>query len=341
MALRLMMAAAAAVIAAGWAGPAPAASFDCAQAGTAQEKLICATPELSRLDEAVAAAYNALLGRLADPQRLAVRDSQRDWVRYRRAACPIPSRPSAELAVPPADCMARLYRARQQALADAIVTSGPYTFLTVQRFRASPTQDDALRARHPVYSTTVAAPRVIVPQGPEADAFDSWFEAWADNYMAPSDDTEADVDLAGSVTFDYAGPTLISLQIHRATYDLAAAHGAAAIDSVNWLWRQQRELVADDLFRPDSNWQPALAQAVLDRLHQQGLARDGSFRIDDAAELRGTTDDPINWIVTPAGLGIRFARYAVGPGAVGAPVVDLPWSAMNHYLVADPPLALQ
>ena len=51
-----------------WAGNAPAASFDCAKAGTAVEKMICADAELSKLDEEMATVYKPIDPRIADPE---------------------------------------------------------------------------------------------------------------------------------------------------------------------------------------------------------------------------------------------------------------------------------
>ena len=60
--------------------PAQAASFDCAKAKTRVERLVCADPELSRLDEAMALAYrDALLvwdGKIAGYVKM----TQRGWV---------------------------------------------------------------------------------------------------------------------------------------------------------------------------------------------------------------------------------------------------------------------
>ena len=72
------------------AGPAAAASFDCAKAGTAVEKMICAEPELGALDERLAAAFTALgventgneWGRRAPRS-----DDQRRWLREVRDRC--------------------------------------------------------------------------------------------------------------------------------------------------------------------------------------------------------------------------------------------------------------
>lgn len=62
------------------AGPAAAASFDCAKARTKVEKLICADPQLSRQDSELAAAYAEALkvwdGRIA----AYVKMTQRGWV---------------------------------------------------------------------------------------------------------------------------------------------------------------------------------------------------------------------------------------------------------------------
>lgn len=330
----------------GAALPAQAASFDCAKAGTAQEKLICATPELSKLDEAVAAAYSQLLAKLAEPLKVAVRDSQRDWVKYRQAACPITAKPSPDLAVTPADCLSGLYQNRQKALAEALVTAGPYSFLTIERFRAYPTQDEDTRTRFPTYSTSTATPRMIAPTGPEADAFNARMKKWTDAYFAPPDpkaqgDDQTDTDYAGTIVFNYGGPTLIQAQIMSYMYGLGAAHGMTGMASINWLWREKREMKAEDLFKPGSNWQPALAKLALDELHKQDFAKDEPFQIKDPKELRQTTDNPDNWIVTPDKFGIQFGQYEVGPYAIGAPVIDLPWSALKPYLVANPPLALK
>ncbi|PWC73760.1 hypothetical protein TSH100_30645 [Azospirillum sp. TSH100] len=77
----------------GLAGPAAAASFDCAQAragsGRAEEKLICSTPALNAADAAMGAAYKALLGELAvdEAGRGFARAEQRAWAGRRNRAC--------------------------------------------------------------------------------------------------------------------------------------------------------------------------------------------------------------------------------------------------------------
>lgn len=67
------------------AAGAQAASFDCKKARSEEEKAVCASPELSKLDEDMAAAYKATLALMAgDNKRIALfRKDQVDWVKER------------------------------------------------------------------------------------------------------------------------------------------------------------------------------------------------------------------------------------------------------------------
>lgn len=59
-------------------GSACAASFDCARATSAMEKLVCSDAGLSKLDETLNAAYRSALGRTPDKE--ALRHAQRTWL---------------------------------------------------------------------------------------------------------------------------------------------------------------------------------------------------------------------------------------------------------------------
>jgi uncharacterized protein len=62
-----------------------AASFDCAQAKSAQERLICGSADLALLDERGARLYAAALAATSDKNL--VKTWQRDWLRSSRSAC--------------------------------------------------------------------------------------------------------------------------------------------------------------------------------------------------------------------------------------------------------------
>ena len=67
----------------GDAAEAASPSFDCAQAKSVAEKMICADPGLAAADAAIAANYASALKRLDFPARKALAQDQQDFVSYR------------------------------------------------------------------------------------------------------------------------------------------------------------------------------------------------------------------------------------------------------------------
>jgi uncharacterized protein len=78
---------------------ASAASFDCAKAGTPVERMICADPGVSTLDQRLAEAYKSASAR--DPH---VKETQRDWLAGTRNRCGTTA------------CLSEAYGARLEAL---------------------------------------------------------------------------------------------------------------------------------------------------------------------------------------------------------------------------------
>ncbi len=67
------------------ASPAAAASFDCAKASHVVEKIICDHPDISRMDEEMAAVYKDRLAAMVDKEGL--RAMQKDWMALMRKNC--------------------------------------------------------------------------------------------------------------------------------------------------------------------------------------------------------------------------------------------------------------
>lgn len=63
-----------------------APSFDCARASTSAEATICANSALAALDTKIAREYRALLSKASPEQGIALKSSQREWIRS-RAQC--------------------------------------------------------------------------------------------------------------------------------------------------------------------------------------------------------------------------------------------------------------
>jgi len=83
------------------ANTACAASFDCAKASTKVEKMICADPELSKLDEDLSATYSKALKESSDAATL--KQQQREWMKGRNGCAD-------------AQCVKRSYEQRLSSL---------------------------------------------------------------------------------------------------------------------------------------------------------------------------------------------------------------------------------
>ena len=66
---------------------AQAASFDCRKATTARERMICADPELSKLDETLDATYRADLSKLDEVGATSIRSDQQLWLKSLDVPC--------------------------------------------------------------------------------------------------------------------------------------------------------------------------------------------------------------------------------------------------------------
>lgn len=97
-------------------------SFDCLQAQTAVERLICHDSELARFDRRLAEAYGARRSGLDEAGRAALRAEQQAWLRKRGESCGLGASrelPQDEAAWAAAPCLATMYRTRLAELGAA------------------------------------------------------------------------------------------------------------------------------------------------------------------------------------------------------------------------------
>jgi uncharacterized protein len=89
-----------------------AASFDCSKASTSVEKLICDTPVLGKLDEAMAQNFKSMLAsNIGDGARNDLRATQKRWISERNSCSSV-------------QCLEGAYRTRVDTICDYPVLSG-------------------------------------------------------------------------------------------------------------------------------------------------------------------------------------------------------------------------
>ncbi len=107
---------------------ASAASFDCAKAAAKVEKMVCANPELSRLDDYLNGSYQRAIKRVGDMPTL--RAWQRAWLVA-----------DALNACQTAACVKQAYGTRIKQLDDAV--KSPWNGEYVRFYRGKPSRDEA------------------------------------------------------------------------------------------------------------------------------------------------------------------------------------------------------
>ena len=90
-----------------------AASFDCAKARSNVEKTICTSPELSKIDEEMAAAFQATKGKLSATAFAEVRGNQIEWLRFASAYC---SKTANGVPKELTQCLLDVFQSRRDAL---------------------------------------------------------------------------------------------------------------------------------------------------------------------------------------------------------------------------------
>ncbi len=128
-------------------GTAQAASFDCAKASHPSEKMICASPLLSTLDEQMAAAYGK--ARRESPNAEALKQEQMQWLKEARACTNEP-------------CMMQAYQTRLMALGFGIAPPA------AAAPAAAPAAPEAAPAAAPAEAPAAAAPEA--PPAPVVEA---------------------------------------------------------------------------------------------------------------------------------------------------------------------------
>jgi uncharacterized protein len=322
------------------------ASFDCAKAHTPQEKAICASPELSKADDGMAAAYQAALAAAPPEFHDRIRDAQRAWIRRISLNC-LPGNPNRPLDA----CLHDAYKARTDALEHTLHSVGGVKFIRLSVSFTVPdspvdAEADKQRGVSPVATFDASWPRAL-SNSPEWQAWNTavedaardlasqgksgsdpkWKPAWANDF-----DTDLETTL-GLVT-----PGLVTATISNEWYGHGAAHPNTDSLQLNWMLKQKRALKAEDVFRAGSGWQQILYDRTDKYLHSVlDQDSDGDYQKFSApgqiaATLHKILEDPQSWTIDAKGITIVFQQYAVACRACTPEPFTMSWDSLKPIL---------
>jgi uncharacterized protein len=334
---RLLLGCSAAIAIAVASSVCAAASFSCSAPTAPRERLICTDPELSRADETLAAAYKAALAALSDAGREAIREGQRQWLRYTQTVCAIGRNAPADR--PSVDCLKDEYAARQKQLDSAVVKRRELVIRRVDLFKAGPSADAGSGGRYAGFNTTaISYPQIDKPRDEREEA---WNKLILDHSRAgevvagAATDPAEDHDLTVDYVLGTVSSMLISLQL-LIYDDWHGAHGSGADERITWFIRDRRALAAADVFHGKQGWDEALAQLVLDDAARE--AQKGGYELPFAepSDLVGEVSDPAHWLISERTLGVRFELDAF-PHVIA---VEIPWRQLKRYLRSPLPFTI-
>ena len=318
------------------AAGAHAASFDCKNARTPNEKAICGSPKLSALDERLAADYERALHALSPAGATRLKESQRSWLRFATRVC-IPRKPAGP-AEDTASCLEREFGYRLKQLAQAGVRLGPYVFNRIDYYASAASDHDGDGAHAGFVTEHVAFAQI---DSPITAATTAWNAAQRKDDPGPITLSDDPNDVAenddNDYTFGCAGDRFVSLQVDNSEFQHGAAHGTYDHEVRNLLLvPAMRKMTADDIFAANAPWEtklPALFWSVYTK--DPDAAKDVQS-VKDAIEESAA--NPERWLLTPAGLQISFDAYEAGCYACNPGPITVPWSALKTML-ASPDLA--
>lgn len=306
--------------------PTFAASFDCSKAQTSVEHAVCDDPVLSRDDEDMAAAYRKMHQGLSETGFKIVRQGQRNWLKYIQRICTPDGRPlTGRYDASGIDCLSGQFAQRVSML--RIVTgSRGYRYYNAESFGVAPDQNFSAQGSFPVGSFESKALRMDGADDLAIRYNRHMREAYPAVYNP--DLFGGEIDAIYSITLISDSARLISTEVSDWSYGHGAAHGQSSVYYDHFLTVEKRPLAASDIFA-DANWLPkldAIAVAVL----KAGTFSDGIW--PDLTSVAASVSDPKSWYIGPGELTIQFQSYQVGPYALGAPTVQIPWSMIDALL---------
>jgi uncharacterized protein len=315
-------------LAGSFAHPAHAASFDCTQAESPRERLICREPQLSKLDEQLASAYDARRTALSPYGAELLRRSELSWLHYVGVICPLsaPPTPDGDL---PTDCLLNAYRERLDQLSMVGQKFGPFVFNRIDLYAAH-SAPDSTGNKPGFYVAHVAYPQIDNANSPQATAWNKL----AEKHLALDIDGETDdADTDTDYEIGYASGHVISVQWTMSDYEHGAAHGTWETNTENIVFDPNvRALAASDLFAKDEAL--SLQKIFWNALLAKGWTPPDNQSEAVKAEIGGEVVEPNKWLITKTGLEVSFSAYEGGCYACNPGTVTAPWTALKPLLSA-------
>lgn len=310
---------------------ASAASFDCSQAKTAMEEVVCSEPSLSKADGDLATAYEILLDKLSPEGRRAMTESQRRWLHQVRSICQAP-----EITV--GACLGD-YVERLAELRQSVASPPSYVWTRLFSYKKAMAPDESDDNKPRLTETEVDYPQIDHPLDGNARRINSMIasKAGEPECGAPKKDSgkgDGNGEIVGVLHLQTE--RLISVSGYTSYYCFGMAHP----QTYQWyvslaLQPKLHPVQANDIFINGSKWKSLLQQLADKNNKASDFSEYGDRANSMRDEFHAEVVDPQNWILTPEGIAFSFGPYAFGGGYPEHADFSISWHEFKSVLISN------
>jgi uncharacterized protein len=312
----------------GFSGP----SFDCLNAKTTADRLICADAGLSKSDRELASAYTRLKAKQSAESFATVQKAQRGWLDFTIKNCvgdaPMPETMGDRNAI--VECLRDDYDGRVAELSNLTVEkAGALVLEPRMRFRS--------RAK-PIVEESDAYP--WLSGGPAAEAFNAFIakfyalDRWRmdEKGALPTDAGNSDAKYRMRRSYSVArfDARVVSLQI-ATDDDIGYNHDVRRQTAQTWDMTKQRPIAFDDVFVKGGGWKATALAYCKRSLHKQFAEREAPDLTDE--EIAKTIGSSAAWLWGADKATVIFYVDLIGGMPGGEFDVDIPLSTLSPFMV--------
>ena len=288
-----------------------AASFDCAKAASKSEKQICATPELSKLDEELASSYENAKNQLSPASQKLFVNGQRAWLKFHSSYCFYDQFAKPADKASSRECQIKEYKSRIESIRK--------TGTQIYELKIFPYFQGTFHANPKAEWRNISFDRreVFLFDGSSALAT-SLNAIIKPRATVETDNTESTNET--NISLEQWSPDLILI---RKTYDMSGGAHPVSGTNVNYFSKNLQRLVkVGDVFN-SPQWKTLAQKTALQHFKKQGIEVNGN------AEIYAESKDPFNYPVTSSGFTIDGFLSQAERAVDG---VDLSWKAFGKHL---------
>jgi uncharacterized protein YecT (DUF1311 family) len=324
------------LLAAALAAQAPGPSFPCERAVAPQEKLICSRRTIAKADMEMDSAYRGALAQLSPEGRRQLQLSQRAWLNFRNAVCPL-GRRGTDIRLSTEGCLEARYSDRTNELKEAVRRIGPYRVVRLDGYQVWPAPghsawyDDFVtdEERFDWIDVDSAPARLRAAARTWNAGLDrrpttagARFRLHGQSRVRVDDGSSYGPETDSGRNLEILAASPDAIVSREEDYWMGWAHPEENIGYETRLTREGRAMRFGDLLTRPGDWGRFARKRVL------SVPPMNKFK--DWPRLAETATDPGSLIPGPAGLTVNFGRPLGRPS--GEVTIELSWKEVEPFL---------